>query len=1011
MKKILILILLVSLIPQALAVGDYDEYEDYNFLLSSKAACNNKEDFSKGIFEINCDPTWRTGKLCECVRTKAEQNILIKANLNNHLVTEEKVEKQQIQYTEKFVNVFSQMTIEADVQEKILFPKDSAKEKIGNCPPAHFADRVKTNVESHYKEQNSLLKEMRQKRLNEYQIDCVNNDSKLSLMGLASKGVRASFDGVFGANKQERIDKKNGECDKLSGAIKLLNDNIAAGEEKGESCTDSANKLINVAYKKRLEIAIGHYTKTNQLDKKRSTEILLESLLTYKAPKQSCPNPDYTPAGKATAFLVEFDKEYKGIVNRPDACKPDTILEHRGKKNPGDSKILDYSEVALCNAMENMNTALADEVRLKYENKPKVDCINFAEYKTFIGMPTPALLSEFSKDSFIRGFGELLDTPTARNTDLQKDRYKFLRSNPLIAKLAQDPKSKRALGHMLKTLGKNLAGKTNDVDRLNEYLKFMKDDKKGLKSLLDNPKSETTNMFICEQMTKSFTAIQVSNDLPPALRLKADGDPSFNLETYKIERCQLDEHNSASITNLQKTLDLSPIFSLAAEDPIEDVRNIDNDYSAFKANNCPDYSAKIESCPGKSDEALEKCRQAYLAKSDFNKENRALVENDVHSLTNEDLRDIRKSTDETRHDKTLQNWFNKNVRSRMSSSSVMFKGQEHKYRNEQARDQSYSSDAKVPKGYDYKSNDGSVADQNKPVISNIIKNVQTQVTNETAVNNNSSPQTETAVNPGQFIPPFLNNVKKTEEVVSGDFEDKEEDKPLSKTALEEIVKDSEEELRQTVDPKKKEDLKDAIAQAKSQIKELEDKADRLVQAPFRSPASTNFSTATNSAVGTNNSVSAFSNGGGSRAQISNTQVGNKSQASRNKALLQANGESITIDKASKLVFSNEPVVSSTDLVVAVSLTPTSDLFADISTNAANLEQYLLKNLTVIPANQTVSIKCQGPACDPKANEIFLHVSKDANNKIVISSVSRNTPVKRVFERDNVLKILKNETKT
>ncbi len=1019
--------LLVSIIPQALAVGDYDEYEDYDFLLSSKAVCNNKEDFSKGIFEIKCDPTWRTGKLCECVRTKAEQNILIKANLNNHLVTEEKVEKQQIQYTEKFVDVFSQMTIEADVQEKILFPKGSAKEEIGNCPPALFADRVKTNVESHYKEQNSLLIEMREKRVNQYQRDCVKNDSKRSVFGHVSSLVSAGVNAIVGASKQEVIDKKNGECEKLNGAIKLINDNIADGEVKGESCTDSANKLINVAYKKRLEIAIRHFTITNQFDKKRSTEILLESLLTYKAPKQSCPNPDYTPAGKATAFLVEFDKEYKkagGEVNRPEACKPDTILEHRGKNNPGDSKILDYSEVELCNAMENMNTALADEVRLKYENKPKVDCINFAEYKTFKGMPTPALLNEFSKDSFLGGFGELLDTPKERNTDLEKDRYNFLRSNPLIAKLAQNPKSKTALGHMLKTLGKTLSGKTNDVDRLNEYLKFMKDDKKGLKSLLDNPKSETTNMFICEQMTKSFTAIQVSNDLPPAPKLKADGDPSFNLESYKIERCQLDEHNSASITNLQKTLDLSPIFRLAAVDPIEDARNIDNDYSAFKAKNCPDYSAKIESCPGKSDKALEKCRQAYLAKSDFNEENQALVENDVHSLTNEDFRDIRKSTDETRHDKTLQNWFNKNVRSRMSSSSVMFKGQGHKYRNEQARDQSYFSDAKVPKEYDYKFNDGSGTDQGKSVISNIPQNVEKQISNGTVSNisNNSNfnsiPQAQVSkVNPGQFIPPFLDNAnKKTDNVVPADLDEKEDDKPLSKSALEEIVKDSEEELKQTVDQKKKDDLKDAIAQAKSQIKELEDKADRLVQAPTRSPASNNFPTSNNSVGGGNNTEAAFSSGGGgssvSRAKLSGTQAGNKSQASRNKALLQANGEITTVDvtSKSKFIFDSKPHESAEKVEVDIYLKPTEELYAEISTNGANLEQYLRSNFSVVPVNKYVSIKCQGTACNPEEIEIFLYVSIDTNNIIHISSVSRGTEVIRVYESEKMEKILEQETK-
>ncbi len=991
--------ILLLVIPVASAFGDdYDDYEDdygdYDYAFidyknNVASDCNDKDKYTNDIFKTGCDGSQSTKQLCKCVRRQAERNILIKANLNNNLVITESITKMQTEYTKKFVNVFSQMTIEADVQESILGIGKPDNGKIANCTPALFAGRVKTNMVNHFKEQDALLKDMLVKKTKQYKNRCEK-------LGFFSKVARFASLAVNGKEEQENRD--NTDCARRKAELDLINKNITREpiSEADGQCHDSASKLTKIAIEKRLEIAIKHYEDTRNGEMAKNSRKMLSDIKNktpIPSPEGTCPR---TPTDYATSFLAEFDKEYSnknigGVIPRDGNCSPETIQKHREKTDPGNLEGVAYAEVELCNAMENMNVALADDLRLQYAEKPQSDCISFAEFKTFDGMPNEALFDRFANDRL----GDLLDAPKKLNTDDEKARYKFLRANPLIAKLSQNAKTKKKLSGMLRKLGKELKDKSNK-EKLNGYLEFLRDTKNGLKSLLEN--EEETNLasaYACEEMTKNFTAIQVSNDLPPIPPTKKNGDISFNDDSEKIQRCQIDVNNKVSITKLQKTLQNSPVFSLAPDDPVKDAKDIKKNYQDFKNENCPDYAEKIAGCSDKSPEGYEKCRQTYLGRSNFKDQNETMKKNGVpaHHL---DWNQMGKSTDEKRHDEKFQTWFNDNIRSKMSTSSVMTKGHEREFISDKAKDQSYASGASISKGLDTNDTGESGGDQGR---SSGISNNVVQQTNEPAVN------------PGQFIPPFLDNANKTDNVVSADLDDKEEDKPLSKTALEEIVKDSEEELSQTVDPKKKEDLKDAIAQAKSQIKELEDKADRLVQAPFRSPASTNFSTATNSAVGTNNSVSAFSNGGGSRAQISNTQVGNKSQASRNKALLQANGESITIDKTSKLVFSNEPVVSSTDLVVAVSLTPTSDLFADISTNAANLEQYLLNNLTVIPVNQTVSIKCQGPACDPKANEIFLHVSKDTNNKIVISSVSRNTPVKRVFERDNVLKILKNETKT
>ena len=175
MKKILLLLLFVFIFPLASAFGyedddfdfDYDNDDDYDFVdfkANVASDCSNAEEFNKAIFKIDCDGSRSTKYLCKCVRRQAEQNILIKANLNNNRATSDLITEKQIEYTKKFVNVFSQMTIEADVQEGLLGLSKTGEEKIGNCPPALFAGRVKTNTANHFTDQNKLLEEMKVKK-------------------------------------------------------------------------------------------------------------------------------------------------------------------------------------------------------------------------------------------------------------------------------------------------------------------------------------------------------------------------------------------------------------------------------------------------------------------------------------------------------------------------------------------------------------------------------------------------------------------------------------------------------------------------------------------------------------------------------------------------------------------------------------------------------------------------------------------------------------------------------
>lgn len=273
--------ILLLVIPVASAFGDdYDDYEDdygdYDYAFidyknNVASDCNDKDKYTNDIFKTGCDGSQSTKQLCKCVRRQAERNILIKANLNNNLVITESITKMQTEYTKKFVNVFSQMTIEADVQESILGIGKPDNGKIANCTPALFAGRVKTNMVNHFKEQDALLKDMLVKKTKQYKNRCEK-------LGFFSKVARFASLAVNGKEEQENRD--NTDCARRKAELDLINKNITREpiSEADGQCHDSASKLTKIAIEKRLEIAIKHYEDTRNGEMAKNSRKMLSDI-------------------------------------------------------------------------------------------------------------------------------------------------------------------------------------------------------------------------------------------------------------------------------------------------------------------------------------------------------------------------------------------------------------------------------------------------------------------------------------------------------------------------------------------------------------------------------------------------------------------------------------------------------------------------------------------------------------------------------------------------------------
>jgi hypothetical protein len=210
-----------------------------------------------------------------------------------------------------------------------------------------------------------------------------------------------------------------------------------------------------------------------------------------------------------------------------------------------------------------------------------------------------------------------------------------------------------------------------------------------------------------------------------------------------------------------------------------------------------------------------------------------------------------------------------------------------------------------------------------------------------------------------------------------------------------------------------------IALQKQLDEELENEAHLAASEGGRGPASTNFNITPHSLSGTNSHVASLGNPGAAQAVGAGKIAGssmNKSATSYERALNQihenanSNGsEKIVVDKNSVFEFSG-PISKNEfngQIMVGVSLTPDSDLFAEITVASKGnehgeaLKAYLAEKLKVISSDQIISIKCQSTAklkCGAN-DELLLHISKDGKNNLVIRSIANDTKVARASIKD------------
>lgn len=708
-------------------------------------------------------------------------------------------------------------------------------------------------------------------------------------------------------------------------------------------------------------------------------------------------------------------------------------IKHDNKVNGENEPLIESPyEMFFANTFKEADKRISDKFQRDHKKAVKNACVNYDDFKIIDGIPTQSMMSDWSKMSA----EEISKSFLASNLKTgNPEVLNYLRRNPVVAKNMFSDGQRFELAKTLKAFAsQNSHLPATKV--IANYAALMKDKIKIL-----NENNQISTLVQCGLLAQNYAAA-ANPEMSLALESTDNGDSLTSLAN-NVKVCEVKKENKASgakvlpsYEEIANANNLFAIFGNVADDNFFSPEG-DKGYQDFIDKNCKDfdrfekqYKDGFFTCLLKKEDKCIESIQAHSARQEkvlnaFYKEYPKVGElvaavkantvktnvNDVATISNEKNQNKEVVAKFDKYVKeTLGNRSMYDVSDVMASSNGSSGSGKSAIANAMAQAQeSYSSSHTASQVADYSHGTNASAES----ASSSDQSVQSAAT---AVGS--------AVNPGQYIPPFLEAPKaaaSSAHKISSVDEAKEalddmEDAPKEEKA--ELASKAKEYLNSQDQTSKD------IADLQKKLSDYEHKRD-VVSEPAvadntrvaaRAPASVNFNVPTSV-----NKVAAGSNFGSASssapsisgsAKLSSSAPVSKAAASYASALNQANESrsdakslSLVVDNSAVFDFNNSPVSrTSGDLVIGASLEPSDKQFAEISSDPDAMKAYLAMNLKEVPVDKVVSIKCKGAGCNANSSEILLVITKGSDNKFSIRSVSRDTKV----ARSHKVQDLKNE---
>ena len=620
----------------------------------------------QSVLQVDClKPGQSNKERCKCLEETAKDNYLVNEILNKKgddatIIADR--EKAKLKLTNQFMDVYSQMTVEAGAQTEILnMGKKNNDELIVGCPANEISTKVKEETQKALDSQTAALKELLK-------------DTEDELKKCNKKNI---FGGQFLVKKRD--------CPTLQQQVDRIKDQLNASKPTEHSCKDTIALLKSDAFRKALPVLKEKATPAQ----KAGFEVLEKMIETDNISSEQI--------GQMMAMVNGVSSMWGTLtgIKKDSPCKMffqvvnANVKQVLNKSGRAEKKPRCSSDDDFCNTLDNLNQVLQQKYAEKFSHDAAKDCVSFAEFKTYKSMPSAQLLSEMGSSS--RKARISLDIPH-EDDPLYAEKISFIRRNPLLGKLAANKNYKKRMGEALNKLSTSLPANATEPQKMRAYLDFMQG---PVKNMLDEPEMKQNEQFVCKTMVDNFTAIQVAQDIP-GMNEKDDQTDNMALLFKGVRVCRALDYNKSTISNLDATLKASPIFMRGTQDAQNEEKTLDDEFVKYKAEHCGDYAAAVASCEDKSPIGLEECRQKYLGKSNFSVVNTVMRAAKVgKELTGDMMERIADFTNPDRQDNGYkEHWYN-TIGANMPGV-LAGRGKEAEYAKQYTAYSDNAADSKVP---------------------------------------------------------------------------------------------------------------------------------------------------------------------------------------------------------------------------------------------------------------------------------------------------------------------------
>ena len=900
-----------------------------------------------------------SAETCDCLENEATDNLLVKSQMEiENDKYKNDVEKVKQGYRNRFADVLEKMTLGAGIQSEILgLNEQNESEKVVGCDPSEFSTNVSRMLVDNIEIQNKALDKLLAK-----------------------------------AEKDMKTCQQANNCSALEAHVKSIKDNKNVLNKKSP-CNVSLGLLKKEDALKDLDEMRKHYSQKKDYEQL----CIIDYIKTYT--QGQTPNDC---GGKSSCQVIQTF-----------FSKTKASYQAAGSESAGSVKNCEPGDV-LCLTIDQFFEQNGKNAKRKYA-KNEDECISRAEFETFKGMPGEKLLNAISDAKNGNEAAEFLSVKNLTESDLDQERIHFLRSNPILAKMASSGNMKTELGDKLK----QLADKIKNIDptlspskaqsqKFKDYLAFMKNDVGGmLKGRKNLKKVKMNNKFVCETLQQNFTAIEIANDLPEVDDGKKKID-DINL-SKAVEYCAKKTNNQSSTTNIAATLALSPLFTLG--EPTVDKELSEKEFKDLKDDICSgynqDYAAK--NCDSKLD---EDCRKKYLLGSPQT-EATAIADNQgsvAPNLTPDQIQHAMRDTETQNQDTEFKNWYEKNVSSKMSKNVIATRGQEENFVFEQQKNNQIFSSAKVPESL----NSGDDSNGSSPSLA------------KSSTNSNSS-RSQNERTSGQQIPDYANdrplydpsklaNAKVPQDIIPGFNKMPLDTQKQSLNDVKDFISS------QDNSPFDTEDVDEEIKKVDKKIVEKDAKRKTAIASDSQSPiinpsAAASFTTSNAPRPSPSSSFNSASFGGGGLSRSNASGAGKPSTVKdpnklMNDALVKSNeyiqknqiasadGRSPASLTATGSVnflkgFVDPSTLKPGLLIHEEVLIPYShDEYEKVKSNLDNLKKYLAENIDVSQIKGSKVYRIKDPQASPESFILF-YVSVGDTGSINVKTIDRKKTLKNL----------------